>query len=97
MVFEQQAITYGALDRAAQRIADHLRRAGVMPGRPVGLYVPRSIRMIVGMLGIMKAGGAYVLGLVVPGTKGLRSFRVAQPSVLVMPMVTLTIVQASSV
>ena len=60
VVFEQQAITYGALDRAAQRVADQLQRAGVMPGRPVGLYVPRSIRMIVGMLGIMKAGGAYV-------------------------------------
>jgi len=52
--------TYRKLNAAANRLAHRLRQAGVGPGRMVGLLMGRSAGMIVGMLGILKAGAAYV-------------------------------------
>ncbi|HEX8374591.1 MAG TPA: MupA/Atu3671 family FMN-dependent luciferase-like monooxygenase, partial [Geminicoccaceae bacterium] len=48
------------LDRRANRVANALRARGVGPDRPVGLYVRRSIDLVVGALAIQKAGGAYL-------------------------------------
>ena len=53
-------ITYGELDRYADALAARLVREGVRPGDHVGLFVRRSIPMLVGLLGILKAGAAYV-------------------------------------
>ncbi|MFC9424620.1 amino acid adenylation domain-containing protein [Streptomyces sp. NPDC056987] len=53
-------LTYAELDRRADRLAAWLRRAGVRPGDRVGLFVRRSIPMVVGLLGTLKAGAAYV-------------------------------------
>ena len=53
-------LTYGALDAQANRLAHHLRSLGVDVGVPVGLCVPRSFEMVVGALGVLKAGGAYI-------------------------------------
>ncbi|CAM5718934.1 Non-ribosomal peptide synthase OS=Streptomyces alboniger OX=132473 GN=CP975_00270 PE=4 SV=1 [Streptomyces alboniger] len=53
-------ITYGELDRYADALAARLTREGVRPGDHVGLFVRRSIPMLVGLLGILKAGAAYV-------------------------------------
>ena len=55
-----EAMTYGELDRQANRLANHLRSLGVGADVLVGLCLPRSIEMVVGALGILKAGGAYV-------------------------------------
>lgn len=60
VVFEDQSLTYGELERRANQLAHHLRGLGVGPGRLVGLCLERSPAMLVGLLGIMKAGGAYV-------------------------------------
>ena len=54
------AYTYAELSAATNRIAHHLRRLGVGPGRCVALCMERSAEMIVALLGIVKAGGAYV-------------------------------------
>ncbi|WP_328747350.1 amino acid adenylation domain-containing protein [Streptomyces sp. NBC_00285] len=62
-------ITYGELDRHADALAARLAREGVRPGDHVGLFVRRSIPMLVGLLGILKAGAAYVpqdIGLAPP-------------------------------
>jgi D-alanine--poly(phosphoribitol) ligase subunit 1 len=53
-------ITYGELHRYADALAARLAREGVRPGDHVGLFVRRSIPMLVGLLGILKAGAAYV-------------------------------------
>ncbi len=60
LVFEQQQITYGELNRRANQLANHLKGLGIGPDVLVGIYVQRSIEMLVGMLGVLKAGGAYV-------------------------------------
>jgi len=60
VVFEQERMTYGELNRRAERLADHLRGRGVGPDALVGLFVERSVEMMVGILGILKAGAGYL-------------------------------------
>jgi amino acid adenylation domain-containing protein len=60
VVFEDQQLTYGELNRRANQVAHHLRSLDVGPDSLVGICVERSLEMIVGLLGILKAGGAYV-------------------------------------
>ena len=60
VVFEQERLTYGELDRRADTLAHRLRTLGVGPDLLVGLFVERSLEMVVGILGILKAGAAYV-------------------------------------
>jgi amino acid adenylation domain-containing protein len=55
-----ETLTYGDLDRRANRLGRHLRRLGVGPESRVGLLLERSLEQVVGVLGILKAGGAYV-------------------------------------
>ncbi|WP_420645272.1 amino acid adenylation domain-containing protein [Candidatus Leptofilum sp.] len=55
-----ESITYGELDRQANRLAAHLAELGVQTGDHVALFLQRSIPMIVGILATLKAGAAYV-------------------------------------
>ncbi len=59
-VFENERITYHALECRSNQLAHHLRDRGVRTGVRVGLCVERSLDMLVGLLGVLKAGGAYV-------------------------------------
>jgi amino acid adenylation domain-containing protein len=54
------AITYGGLERAANRLAHALRRRGVGPETRVGVLAERSPELVVALLAVLKAGGAYV-------------------------------------
>lgn len=60
VVFENQTLTYNELNNRANQLAHHLRKLGVGPEVIVGVCVERSIEMVIGLLGIMKAGGAYL-------------------------------------
>jgi amino acid adenylation domain-containing protein/non-ribosomal peptide synthase protein (TIGR01720 family) len=60
VVFENQQLTYGELNRRANQVAHHLRSLGVSPDDLVGICVERSLELVVGLLGILKAGAAYV-------------------------------------
>jgi amino acid adenylation domain-containing protein len=53
-------LTYGELDREANRVAHHLRRHGVGLETRVGLYYGYSAEWVIGALATLKAGGAYV-------------------------------------
>ncbi|HYG64197.1 MAG TPA: amino acid adenylation domain-containing protein, partial [Thermoanaerobaculia bacterium] len=53
-------LSYAELRRRARLVAAYLRRLGVTPETPVALAVERSPEMIVGLLGILEAGGAWV-------------------------------------
>ena len=55
-----QMITYGELNFQANQLALVLRKKGVRPDSLVGIIAERSIQTIVGILGIIKAGGAYL-------------------------------------
>jgi surfactin family lipopeptide synthetase C len=60
MVFEDEQLTYRELNRRANQVAHHLCSLGVGPDDLVGICVERSLEMVVGSLGILKAGAAYV-------------------------------------
>jgi amino acid adenylation domain-containing protein len=62
VVFHDEELTYRELDQRAGQLARYLREQGVGPDMAVGVCIERSLEMIVGVLGVLKAGGAY-LGL----------------------------------
>lgn len=60
VVFEDIELTYQQLNEEANQLAHHLQGLGVQPDQFVGICVERSLDMIMGMLGILKAGAAYL-------------------------------------
>ena len=60
IVFEQNQITYRALNERANKLAHHLQHAGVMPEIPVALLIERGIDFVAAILAVFKAGGALL-------------------------------------
>ncbi|KAK3285031.1 hypothetical protein CYMTET_7343 [Cymbomonas tetramitiformis] len=60
LVFETQSLTYRELDSRAAELGAHLRDLGVSPDVLVAVKVDRNVSMIISLLGIHQAGGAYV-------------------------------------
>ncbi|MEG3973583.1 amino acid adenylation domain-containing protein [Microcoleus sp. herbarium8] len=60
LTFEGQHLTYRELNRKANQLARYLQKQGVGAEVLVGLCADRSIDLIVGMLAVLKAGGAYL-------------------------------------
>ena len=60
VVLEDERLSYQELNRRANHLAHRLQSFGAGPETLVGLYVERSPEMIIGILGILKAGAAYV-------------------------------------
>jgi non-ribosomal peptide synthetase component F len=56
LIYRTRSLTYRELDERANAVAAHLRRLGVGPDSMVGIFIDRSIDMMVGLLGTMKAG-----------------------------------------
>ncbi|HEX6709837.1 MAG TPA: thioester reductase domain-containing protein [Rubrobacter sp.] len=55
------SLTYGELDRLAERLAAYLRSVGIGPDEPVGVYMERRAEYVISCLAAMKAGGAYLI------------------------------------
>ncbi len=60
IVFEAQQLTYQELNTKANKLAAHLLSKGVKPETVIALCVERSLDVAIGILGILKAGAAYL-------------------------------------
>ncbi len=60
VVYGEMACTYQEINARANQLAHHLQHLGIGPDTLVGLCVERSMEMIIGLLGILKAGAAYL-------------------------------------
>ncbi|MES2316841.1 MAG: amino acid adenylation domain-containing protein [Pseudomonadota bacterium] len=60
LVFENTEYSYAQLDRMAESLADLLAARGVVAGGVVAVCLPRSAMMVAALLGVMKAGAAYL-------------------------------------
>ncbi|MFH1488093.1 MAG: amino acid adenylation domain-containing protein, partial [Pseudomonadota bacterium] len=58
--FESISVTYGELNRRANRMAHYLIAQGAGPDRPIGLCMDRSIDTVTAILAVLKSGSAYV-------------------------------------
>ncbi len=60
LVYDDERLSYEELNERANQLAHHLRTRGVGPEALVGICLERSLEMVIGLLGILKAGAAYV-------------------------------------
>jgi amino acid adenylation domain-containing protein/non-ribosomal peptide synthase protein (TIGR01720 family) len=58
--YDQKTLSFDELNRAANRLAHQLRLAGAQADTVIGLHAEPSLEMIVGLLGILKAGAGYL-------------------------------------
>ncbi|WP_339627007.1 amino acid adenylation domain-containing protein [uncultured Winogradskyella sp.] len=58
--FQNEALTYNALEEQANQLAHHLQSIGVRPGEIIGVALPRSKELIITLLAILKSGAAYL-------------------------------------
>jgi amino acid adenylation domain-containing protein len=60
VIFQEQKLTYGELNQKVNQLAHYLQKLGVKSETLVGVYVQRSLEMLITLLGILKAGGTYL-------------------------------------
>ncbi len=60
LIFDGKTLTYHEFNNRANQVAHYLKRIGVIPETLVGIFMERSLEMVIAMYGILKAGGAYV-------------------------------------
>lgn len=60
LIFEENEITYDELNKRVNKLTRYLNSSGVKKGDHVGIYLDRSIEMIVSILAILKNGAGYV-------------------------------------
>jgi amino acid adenylation domain-containing protein/thioester reductase-like protein len=60
VVFQDEQLTYQELNNKANQVAHYLQSLGVKPETFVGVCIERSLEMVIALLGVLKAGGAYI-------------------------------------
>lgn len=60
VVFENRALSYGELNARGNRLARHLQSLGVRAETPVGICLHRAPEMVLAIVAVLKAGGAYL-------------------------------------
>ena len=70
VVCNGKSLSYGDLEGKANQLAHYLRANGVKAEDRVGIYLPRSEQVVIAVMGILKAGAAYVpLDLIYPAER----------------------------
>ncbi|HET6978368.1 MAG TPA: amino acid adenylation domain-containing protein, partial [Pyrinomonadaceae bacterium] len=83
LVYEEQQLSFAELNRRVNGLAHHLRGLGVGPEVTVALLVERSELSLIGIWGILKAGGGYVpLDVTMPAARVAAVLDDARPAVL---------------
>ncbi len=83
VAFQAQRLSYAELNRQANRLAHHLIGLGIGPDDRVAICVERGVEMMVGLLGVLKAGAAYVpLDPAYPAERLAYMIEDSQPSAL---------------
>ena len=86
LVCGETQLTYRQLQQRATSLAHTLRQRGVVPEQVVGLYAPRSLDLVIGLLAILQAGGAYLpLDVASPPARLARLLQQAGVSLLLAP------------
>ena len=60
LVFKDNSLTYKELNQKANQLANYLRNKGVKPNDHIGIMIPRSLELLISILGILKSGGCYI-------------------------------------
>jgi surfactin family lipopeptide synthetase C len=60
VIFEQETLTYRELNEKANQLAQYLHNLGVKTESIIGIYLERSLEMVITLLGILKSGSVYV-------------------------------------
>ncbi|WP_395670941.1 amino acid adenylation domain-containing protein [Phenylobacterium sp.] len=83
LTFGRQTLTYADLDRRTAALASALAARGVGPETLVAVALPRSLELVIGLVAILRAGGAYLpLDLDHPPTRIATILNRAQPAVV---------------
>lgn len=97
VVYENQSLSYAELNAKANQWAHFLRGQGVVADTLVGLCVTRSLTMIVGLLGILKSGGAYLpLDPDYPKERLAYTIADAQPLIILTEQAVATVLPTAS-
>src|SRR6185437_12867685 len=79
-----RTLTYRELNTRANQLAHFLRRNGISAKQRVGIYINRSLEMMIGLLGIQKSGAAYIpLDPAYPAERVRMTLEDAQPAIVV--------------
>lgn len=60
LILGEEHLTYHELNRRANQLGHFLRRQGIRPEMLVGVFLERSLDLVIGILGVLKAGGAVI-------------------------------------
>ena len=60
VIWGDSYLTYDQLDERANQLAHHLQTLGVQPEKRVAICLSRSLELVIAMLAVLKAGGAYI-------------------------------------
>ncbi|WOO36403.1 amino acid adenylation domain-containing protein [Anaerocolumna sp. AGMB13020] len=84
VVFEKEKLTYSQFNAKANALGYELRKLGIKPGDFVAILAERSLEMLIGVYGIIKAGGVYVpMDVNAPKDRLAYMFRDCNPKVIV--------------
>ncbi|MFD8369146.1 non-ribosomal peptide synthetase, partial [Streptomyces hygroscopicus] len=98
VVCGEEEVSYGELNARANRLARYLVGLGVGPERIVALALPRSVEMVVALLAVLKAGGAYLpVDTEYPAERVAFMLQDAQPSAILSSIDTQKLLSAEAV